>query len=260
MLLLLKQCFAFRTLLTCLVDGSRRSSSGRGFLELPSNNNVLRQGLFWYSLSGSAERIWKNTCRTTVLEPGSSIFIFICPVCCSNLSSGWRGWWELLGIWKSWCKMTHYTNVLLLIIISLPDRQTLWIQGIFFSASLFACDNKYISYRMFWVWHRRRLTGSSLIRSLSRLRSTCSLSYGRHSWLYRSWNLVFRLFEQFPSFNKHWPNFPASFPLSYLLWCSTLQMLLVSLMRKIVLIIFTFSKINTRTATGMRNKSGQMAS
>ena len=37
----LKQCFVFRALLTCLVDGSRRSSSGHGFLELPSNNNIL---------------------------------------------------------------------------------------------------------------------------------------------------------------------------------------------------------------------------
>lgn len=39
----------------------------------------------------------------------------------------------------------------LLIIVSLPDRPTLWIQGIFFIASPFACDNKYLSCRMFWV-------------------------------------------------------------------------------------------------------------
>ena len=43
---ILRQCFVFRTLLTCLVDGSRRSSSGHGFLELPSDYNVLYHDLF----------------------------------------------------------------------------------------------------------------------------------------------------------------------------------------------------------------------
>ena len=153
--------------------------------------------------------------------------------CCSNLSSGWRRWWELLGVWKSWCKVTHYTNIALLIIISLPDQQTLWIQGIFFSVPLLHVITNISSIECFGYDHHRS-TGSFLIFSLSRLRSTCSLFYGQHSWLYRSWNLVLRLFNQFPLFNKHWSTFPASFPLSYLLWCSTWQMLLVSLMRKIV--------------------------
>ena len=36
----------FHNTINVLVDGSCRSSSGRGFLELPSNNNVLRQGLY----------------------------------------------------------------------------------------------------------------------------------------------------------------------------------------------------------------------
>jgi hypothetical protein len=39
---ILKQYLVFRTLLTCLVDGSRCSTSGHGFLELQSNNNISR--------------------------------------------------------------------------------------------------------------------------------------------------------------------------------------------------------------------------
>ena len=119
--------------------------------------------VFSDTLSGCAERIWKNSCRTTVLEPGSSIFNFICRVCCSILSSGWRGWWKLLGVWKSWCKVTHYTNVALLIIISLPDRQTLWIQGIFFSVLLLLMITNIYPVECFgYDYHHS--TGSSLIR------------------------------------------------------------------------------------------------
>ena len=74
-----KQYLVFRTLLMCLIDGSCRSSSIYGFLELPSNNTMSCVNLF----SNAHPRILQNVSGRTLVglrfwnQAGPFIFISV---------------------------------------------------------------------------------------------------------------------------------------------------------------------------------------
>ena len=135
---LLYICHFAQHLLTCLVDGSRRSSSRHGFLELPGNNTYfLRQCLVSFSNIGFAERIRKNTCWTSVLEPGSFIlFSSVVSFVKTSLQVDEDG--ESYWVFESRdVRMPFILTLPLSIVISLLGRQTLWIQGMFFQQFAF---------------------------------------------------------------------------------------------------------------------------